>query len=147
MSLGIAKGNIPEIFLRGTGIPDNFITYARSLIGQPNEYFSCFISHSSKDKRFCDRLHADLQANGVRCWYFPEDAIWGESIWGEIDRSIKIYDKLVVVCSENSLQSVPVQREIERALNREAVREKIFSFLLGLTAISSRVGNTSERPM
>jgi len=52
-------------------------------------------------------------------WYFPENAKWGEPVWGEIDRSIKVYDKLIVVCSENSLQSGPVNREIERALNRE----------------------------
>jgi hypothetical protein len=49
----------------------------------------------------------------------PEDAKWGEPVWGEIDRSIKIYDKLVVVCSKHSLQSGPVMREIERSLNRE----------------------------
>jgi hypothetical protein len=30
-----------------------------------------------------------------------------------------VFDELIVVCSENSLQSGPVNREIERALNRE----------------------------
>lgn len=116
-----SKGNIPEIFLRGCGVPENFITFMRSLTGQDKafDFYSCFISQSAKDKRFCERLYADLQAKGVRAWYFPEDAKWGETVWGEIDRSIKIYDKLVVVCSENSLQSGPVNREIERALCRE----------------------------
>jgi hypothetical protein len=64
----------------------------------------------------------------VRSWYFPEDAKWGEPIWGEIDSSIKVYDKLIVVCSEHSLQSVPVQREIERALNREDQEKKNILF-------------------
>jgi hypothetical protein len=114
-----SKGNIPEIFLRGCGIPETFITYARSLITQPIQFYSCFISHSSKDRKFCERLYLDLQARNVRVWYFPEDAKWGESLWGEIDRTIKTYDKLVVVCSRNSLTSVPVLREIERALDRE----------------------------
>ena len=112
-------GNIPEIFLRGCGVPETFIEYVRTLIGKPIEFHSCFISYSTKDKRFCERLCADLQAKGVRVWYFPEDAEWGETVWGEIDRSIKVYDKLIVVCSENSLQSGPVYCEIERALNRE----------------------------
>ncbi|MBI3913676.1 MAG: toll/interleukin-1 receptor domain-containing protein [Chloroflexi bacterium] len=114
-----SQGNIPEVFLRGCGVPETFITYARSLVGQPIEFYSCFISHSAKDKQFAERLYADLQAKNVRTWYFPEDAKWGEPVWGEIDRSIRIYDKLIVVCSENSLQSGPVLREIERALNRE----------------------------
>jgi len=119
-----SKGNIPEVFLRGCGVPEDMIAYACSLRGRAIDFYSCFISHSAKDKRFCERLYADLQAKGVRVWYFPEDAKWGEPVWGEIDRSIKVYDKLVVVCSENSLQSGPVNREIERALNREDKESK-----------------------
>jgi len=123
-----SHGAIPEVFLREAGVPDTFLTYMHSLVGQPFEYFSCFISHSSKDKGFCGRLYADLQANHVRSWYFPEDARWGEPIWGEIDRSIKVYDKLIVVCSEHSLQSIPVQREMERALSREDQEHKNILF-------------------
>lgn len=115
----LSQGNISDSFLRGCGVPETFIIYARSLVGKPFDFYSCFISHSSKDKRFCERLYADLQANAVRVWYFPEDAKWGEPIWGEIDHSIKIYDKLIIVCSKHSLTSGPVLREIERALNRE----------------------------
>ncbi len=110
---------LPIEFLRGVGLSQTFIDYIPSLIGEPFEFYKCFISHSSKDKRFCDRVYADLQAKGVRCWYFPEDATWGKSVWGEIDRSIKLYDKLVVICSKKSLNSRPVVREIERALQRE----------------------------
>jgi len=123
-----SKGNIPERFLRGAGVPEDMIAYARSLRGRAIEFYSCFISHSAQDRRFCERLYADLQAKGVRVWYFPEDAKWGETVWGEIDRSIKVYDKLVVVCSENSLQSSPVNREIERALNREDKESKNILF-------------------
>jgi uncharacterized protein YjbI with pentapeptide repeats len=112
-------GNIPEVFLRGCGVPDDFITYAKSLVGKPIEFYSCFISYSALDQAFAERLYADLQAKGLRCWYFPESAKWGEPVWGEIDRGIKIYDKLIVLCSQRSLVSGPVLREIERALQRE----------------------------
>jgi TIR domain/Pentapeptide repeats (8 copies) len=114
-----SAGKIPEVFVRGAGLPENFIVFMHSLVGKAFEFYSCFISHSARDGEFVDRLYADMQANGVRCWSFPEDAKWGESVWGEIDRSIHTYDKLVVVCSANSLQSGPVNREIERALQRE----------------------------
>ena len=123
-----SKGNIPEVFLRGCGVPEDMIAYARSLRGKAIDFYSCFISHSAKDKKFCERLYADLQAKGVRTWYFPEDAKWGETVWGEIDRSIKIYDKLVVVLSEHSLQSKPVLREIQRSLNREDKEHKNILF-------------------
>ncbi len=127
-----SQGKIPEIFLRGCGIPETFIEYARSLIREPIQFYSSFISHSAKDKRFCERLYNDLQAKGVRVWYFPEDAKWGETVWGEIDRGIKVYDKLIVVLSGNSLQSGPVSREIERALNREDAEHKSILFPITL---------------
>jgi len=114
-----SRGNIPGIFLRRAGVPERFIEQMHALVRQAIEYYSCFISYSHHDKRVCERLHADLQAHGVRAWYFPEDAVMGRPVWGQIDRGIRIYDKLVVVCSENSLQSGPVLREIERALQRE----------------------------
>jgi len=119
-----SQGKIPESFLKGAGVPDHFITHLPSFAEQPKQFYSCFISHSSKDQRFCDRLYADLNSNGVRIWYFQEDARWGRSVWREIDHSIKIYDKLVVVCSKSSLRSSPVLREIERALEREDTEGK-----------------------
>ncbi len=76
-------------------------------------------SVSSKDDDFAQRLYADLQAKNVRCWKFDENAKWGEPVWGEIDTAIRHYDKLVVICSQHSLQSPPVIREIERALQKE----------------------------
>ena len=72
-----------------------------------------------EDNDFAQRLYADLQAKNVRCWKFDENAKWGEPVWGEIDTAIRHYDKLVVICSEHSLQSPPVIREIERALQKK----------------------------
>ena len=72
-----------------------------------------------EDNDFAQRLYADLQAKNVRCWKFDENAKWGEPVWGEIDTAIRHYDKLLVICSRHWLQSPPVIREIERALQRE----------------------------
>jgi hypothetical protein len=114
-----SKGNIPEVFLRGAGVPEDFIVYMRSLVGKAIDFYSCFISYSTKDDDFAQRLYADLQAKNVRCWKFDENAKWGEPVWGEIDTAIRHYDKLVVICSQRSLQSPAVIREIERALQKE----------------------------
>jgi hypothetical protein len=59
-----SDGNIPEIFLRGAGVPDEMITYSKSLAGKPFQYYSCFISYSSQDEVLAQRLHADLQDKG-----------------------------------------------------------------------------------
>jgi hypothetical protein len=47
-----SHGNIPEAFLKGADVDNTFITYIRSLVGKPIEYYSCFISYSSKDDAF-----------------------------------------------------------------------------------------------
>jgi hypothetical protein len=53
------------------------INYLPSLLNQPIQFYSCFISYSSKDQKFADRLHADLQNKGVRCWFAPHDMAIG----------------------------------------------------------------------
>ena len=116
-------GKVPESFLRGAGVPDNFIAYIGSLVGKPFEFYSCFISYSTKDQEFADRLYADLQAANVRCWFAPEDLRIGDKFRDRIDESIRLYNKLLIILSENSVQSPWVATEVEAAFEREH-REK-----------------------
>jgi hypothetical protein len=101
------------------GVPATITELLMSAITTPVEFYSCFISYSSKDELFAKALYYDLLRRDIRSWLFEEDAKWGETVWSEIDRSIKNHDKVIVICSVNSLQSAPVCREIERALQRE----------------------------
>jgi TIR domain len=91
-----SKGSIPEIFLRGAGVPEPFITNLKSLIGamDPIQFYSCFISYSTKDQDFADRLYADLQAKGVRCWFAPHDVQGGRKLHEQIGEAIRLHDKL-----------------------------------------------------
>jgi hypothetical protein len=129
-----SKGNIPESFLRGCGVPDNLIEYLPSLTGKAIEYYSCFISYSSKDEAFAKRLHADLQNSGVRCWYAPEDMKIGDKIRPVIHESIRIHDKLLIILSEASVASDWVEDEVERALDLERERKKPVLFPVRLDA-------------
>jgi len=123
-----SKGSIPETFLRGAGLPDNFITYMGSLTGKAFEFYSCFISYSSRDNIFAERLHADLQDNAVRCWFAPEDLKIGEKIRPSIDESIKKHDKLLLILSEDSVASEWVEQEVETALARERHEKRTVLF-------------------
>jgi len=118
-----SKGNIPEAFLRGAGTPDGFITFMKSLIDAAIDFYSCFISYAGEDQEFADRLYADLQAKGVRCWYAPHDIQGGKKIHEQIDQAIRIHDKLLLVLSEHSMDSEWVKTEIYKARQRE-VEEK-----------------------
>jgi hypothetical protein len=123
-----SKGNIPEAFLRGAGVPEDFITYMKSLVGKPIDFYSCFISYSNKDDDFARRLHADLQQQGVRCWFAPEDLKIGDKFRMRIDESIRLYDKLMVILSENSLRSSWVEEEVEAAVEKERKQNKLVLF-------------------
>jgi TIR domain/Pentapeptide repeats (8 copies) len=123
-----SQGNIPEVFLRGAGIPDDFIIYIKSLVGQPFQYYSCFISYSSNDEALAQRLHADLQHKGVRCWFAPEDLKIGDEIRSRIDESIQVYDRLLLILSEHSVKSRWVQKEVETAFEKERKENRIVLF-------------------
>jgi len=56
----------------------------RSLVGTAFEFYSCFISDSSKDEEFAKRLFADLQTEGVRCWFAPHHVQSGKKLHEQI---------------------------------------------------------------
>ena len=116
-----SKGKIPESFLRGSGVPESFVAYMKSLVesASPIEFYSCFISYSSSDQEFAKELHTKLQTRNVRCWFAPEDLKIGDRFQERIEESIRLYDKLLVVLSENSVNSPWVEREVQAAFEKE----------------------------
>ena len=127
-----SSGKLPVVFLRGCGFPDSVIDYLPSLLNDPIQFYSCFISYSSKDDAFARRLHADLQDNGVRCWFAPEDMKIGDKIRNRIDEVIRIHEKLLLVLSENSIDSEWVEKEVETAFERERETKETVLFPLRL---------------
>jgi len=114
-----SHGEIPEAFLRGAGVPDSFITFMRSLTANPIDFYSCFISYSSRDQAFAERLHSDIQGKHLRCWFAAEDLKIGDRFQERIEESIHVYDKVMIVLSEASVQSPWVEREVNAARERE----------------------------
>jgi len=129
-----SRGKIPEVFLRGCGVPDEFIAYIGSMVGRPIEFYSCFISYSTKDQEFADRLYADLQAKGVRCWFAPHDIQGGKTIHEQIDEAIRRYDRLLLILSEHSIHSGWVETEIANAWERQMQQGKHVLFPVRLVS-------------
>jgi len=123
------SGPLPLAFLRGCGLSDKLIEFVPSLFNdQAIHFYSCFISYSSKDEDFAKRLHVDLQDAGVRCWFAPEDMKTGDRILQRIDESIKVYDKLMIILSKQSLFSDWVEDEVETALEKERKKRSTVLF-------------------
>ena len=129
-----SKGDIPETFLHGAGIPEPFIVQVKSLVAamSPIEFYSCFISYSSKDQEFAERLYADLQSRGVRCWFAPEDLKIGDKLRLAFDEAIRVHDKLMVLLSKNSVGSPWVEKEVETAFEKERREKRTMLFPIRL---------------
>jgi len=112
-------GPLPLPFLRGCGLPDQFIDYLPSLFNQAIQFYSCFISYSTTDQDFAERLHADLQNKGVRCWFAPHDIRGGQKVHEQIDEAIRVYDRLLLILSPSSMHSRWVKVEIAHARRKE----------------------------
>jgi uncharacterized protein YjbI with pentapeptide repeats len=132
-----SKGKIPESFLRGCGVPDDFILFAKSLAANPIEFYSCFISYSTKDQEFADRLYADLQNKGVRCWFAPHDINAGKKIHEQIDDAIRVHDKLLLILSPHSMESEWVKTEIAKARKREVRNQRRVLFPIRLAPFAA----------
>jgi uncharacterized protein YjbI with pentapeptide repeats len=139
-----SDGKIPEMFLRGCGLQDWEIELAKLYhpdlgaadlttilyrvselrLGNSIRYSSCFISYSTKDQQFADRLYADLQSKRVQCWFAPHDIKGGRKIHEQLDEAIRLHDKLLLILSESSMNSNWVQTEIAKARKRESEETK-----------------------
>lgn len=128
----VKSGNLPKAFLRGCGLSDAVIALYLSLTEEASAYHSCFISHSSEDAEFANQLYADLQDNGVRCWFAPEDFKIGDRLRLTIDESIENFDRLLIILSEKSISSQWVEQEIEAALEKERRNESTVLFPIRL---------------
>jgi hypothetical protein len=140
----LQKSNqLPLAFLRGAGLPDKLISYLPSLFTQSIQYYSCFISYSTKDEQFANRIHADLQNKGVRCWFAPHDLPVGAKILDAIDTAIRLRDKVLLILSKNSIASDWVEDEVKKALEEERMRTPK-QILLFPIRIDNAVMNTTE---
>jgi TIR domain-containing protein/pentapeptide repeat protein len=125
-----SAGKIPEVFLRGCGIPDDFIAFIPSHFGiqQAIQFYSCFISYSTRDEEFARRLYSRMRDEKLRVWFAPEHIKGGQKLYEQIERAIQLHDRLLLVLSESSMESEWVITEIERARETEIKegRRKLF---------------------
>ena len=126
-----SRGKIPEVFLRGAGVSDEFIAFIRAM-GGAIQFYSCFISYSRVDQLFAERLYADLQARGVRCWFAPHDVQGGKKLHEQIDDAIRVHERLLLILSPSSIHSEWVKTEIAKARKREVLEKRRMLFPVAL---------------
>ncbi len=135
-TLLLSRGQIPDVFLRDSGAPEEIIDIARSIRnGLPIQCHSCFIiiSHSTKDEEFARRLHSRMREANMRVWLASEDLKGGKKLHEQLFEAIQIHDRLLIVLSEHSIQSEWVMTEIRKAREVEKKEERRKLFPIRLT--------------
>ena len=130
-------GKIDEQFLLDAGISEALLEFQRSLQGVVVSQESCFISCSAGDLPFAQTLQQDFKDQGIRCWLFPEDSRGNPLVdrhstsdQEEVERGVRAYDKLVVVCSQTGLDSETVRNDINAAQDLQRRQDKWTLFLV-----------------
>ncbi len=115
-----------EDFLVAIGLPQKYASYALDTMrsmdrnGLFNLMHSTFISYGGPDEEMATRIYHSLNAAGVRTYLFKKHAIFGRSLSHTMRSGVRDFDRIILLCSENSLTRPGVQNEIELSLQREA---------------------------
>jgi len=138
-----SKGKIPESFLRGCGLSDADIEYAK--LSNPNltndqtnkilyklhelratqaiQISPLFISYSHGDGNFVEKLEDHLNEKGIRFWRDVHDMKSGR-METQIDRAIRQNPTVLLIISEHSLKSDWVEHEVRTARELEKEMER-----------------------
>jgi hypothetical protein len=106
--------------------------HQQSQMSAATSYHSCFLSYAHQDEPLAQRLHADLQARGVQCWFASRDMKIGAKIRPTLDQAIEKQGKFLLILSEHALTSAWIEDEVEAALEyeRRQQREMLFPIRL-----------------
>ena len=86
---------------------------------------SVFISYSSKDREFVDRLAFALVAKRIKIWLDKWEMHPGDSLIDKIQDGLTESGYLLVVLSENSVESEWCKKELNSGLMREIEEKKV----------------------
>lgn len=137
-----SAGQLPLAFLRGCGVPEGLIQQYLAHWDEFSFVTSAFVSHSSHDRRFVDRLVDALQTLGIRCFYSRYDMKPGDPNRDTFYAQIEANDFLLCVISKHALASHWVRDEVQHAFarEREFKRRIVIPIRLDNDVMTTRLG-------
>jgi hypothetical protein len=133
-----SNGDIPEAFLRGCGLSPWEVLSAElykreltppGLADLQSQIFDawtkgrsmlngCFLSYSWKDAAFVEQLRDRLMSEGINVWLDRHDMVAG-TIQDQVWRAIQIHHVVILVLSNDSVESDWVENELDMARKKE----------------------------
>jgi uncharacterized protein YjbI with pentapeptide repeats len=137
-ALHMAKGQLPDVFLRGCGLQPWEVLAAKLYDpaltpGQvtdiqykifdartrgPLALGGVFISYAHEDNGLANKLHDKLEDAGANAWLDHHDMLAGP-LQKQVDRAIRLNDIVLLILSEASIASDWVEHELKMARKKE----------------------------
>jgi hypothetical protein len=114
-TLTASRFKLSPTFLRRAGVSRSLIEDLADGQRFARQYETCFLSYSSNDMPFAEKLYRSLEDADVRVFWDRFDVLPGESLRDQITEAIRQHDRLIVVLSANGMASDWVRQEIELA--------------------------------
>lgn len=106
--------------------PDKTLREIADRIAEVQQRPRVFLSYTSVDKEFADRLTKNLRERNVEVWAADEQIQAGDSISQKIKEGLTSSQWVIFLVSEDSMKSTYINRELELALDEEKGRERPF---------------------
>lgn len=90
------------------------------VINESEMFNTLFISYGGSDECAATSINTHLKSKGIKTWFFPDDALPGQKLHRMMHDGVNKHDRVLLICSEQSLKRTGVLNELERVLEREA---------------------------
>ena len=145
-------GALPQSFFLGSGLPAFVGGFQDAASGHDISTVEVHIACADADIAFARQLENSLRDNGIRSWVFAAGfrgnplvdrrATSGEE---EIERWVRHYDRLIVVCSAAGLDSETVRNDITAAQEAQRSNDRWTLFLADADGIMTAGRNRAAR--
>jgi hypothetical protein len=86
-----------------------------------------FISHSSEDQEFSELVKTRLQSSDIAGWIDKAQIATGDDILTRMGEGLRTMDVLVVLISQDALESSMVSLEVNHGIWREVKEKKVIA--------------------
>lgn|SRR3990167_2486271 len=90
------------------------------IINEGEMYNTLFIAFGGTDEQSASKINEYLKIYGIKTWFFCDDALPGEKLHRMMHDGVNKHDRVLCICSEQSLKRPGLLNELERVLEREA---------------------------
>ena len=121
-TLARSGGGLPEVFLRSSGVPPDFINGHALPLNQATPHRRILLIGSVVDAVIVSWLEDELRQRGMQCWSLladDEETVYNSQVIPPMSR-FRDYDRVALLCSRDALESSACWRLYREIMQRQS---------------------------